>query len=376
MRRRSVKAVIALAAGTAMGVVAACQQATSVRLELSTNVSCDRALGVQVFAGKPGSIEANAPAAEDPTCVNGSLGTIVAQPPEEKTAPAAFRVVLGVTRPVSQCTASDGYAGCIVQRRELRYIDGETLRLPIVMYEWCIGVACDPSSTCASNGLCVSAKITDSAACIPPSICLPPGDPGTPAVPGVPVEAGADSTLPRDGAVDGTTPVDSGPDATGDAASDAGGIDAGSDSGKDSSSNSGKDSGSDAGSDGGGTDGGGTDGGGGASGTVACGALTCSAGQACCSGKIGGAAPVCIASDIACSPPQAHVGRIDCDQSSDCPPMSKCCNVSGNIVCLPQGQACVIEQTACRSAADCGGAMCSTGINIGQVIVTLCGGEL
>jgi hypothetical protein len=370
-RDRSVKTAIALGFGLALGLMAACQQATSVRLELSTNVGCERAQGVQIFAGKPGTVEGSAPAAEDPSCTNGSLGTIVAQPPEDKSAAAGFRVVLGVTRPVSQCTASDGYAGCIVQRRELRYIEGETLRLPIVMYERCIGVACDPSSTCASNGLCVSAKITDSAACIPPRTCLPPGDPGTPAIPGTPSEAGADGTSPSDGATDATATIDSGTDATTESGKPDTGADSAADAGKDSGTDSGTDAGTDAGSDAGGDSGSG----GGGGGAIVCGAQTCTGGAQCCSGKLAGAAPVCVPSDLPCTP-NDHEGRIECDQTSDCASPRQCCRIGSNVSCLAPGMDCTLENRACRSSADCGGAACQTGVNVGQVAMTLCNAEL
>jgi hypothetical protein len=266
--------------------IGACQKATAVRLELSTNVSCDRTQGVQIFAGKPGTVDGNAPVAEDVRCTNGALGTIVAQPPEDKTATAAFRVVLGVTRPASQCTEADGLAGCIQQRRVLRYIEGETLFLPIVMYERCIGVVCDPSSTCASNGLCVSATITDSAACVPPRVCLPPGDPGTPAVPGTPTEAGADGTL-IDGTADGTSPGDGSADVASDNSTFDTGTDAGADTGKDSgadtSTDAPKDAPSDSKKDVGDVPG---------SGEVVCGASTCVTDEACCTGKLGGWFPL------------------------------------------------------------------------------------
>jgi hypothetical protein len=351
--------------------IGACQKATAVRLELSTNVSCDRTQGVQIFAGKPGTVDGNAPVAEDVRCTNGALGTIVAQPPEDKTATAAFRVVLGVTRPASQCTEADGLAGCIQQRRVLRYIEGETLFLPIVMYERCIGVVCDPSSTCASNGLCVSATITDSAACVPPRVCLPPGDPGTPAVPGTPTEAGADGTL-IDGTADGTSPGDGSADVASDNSTFDTGTDAGADTGKDSgadtSTDAPKDAPSDSKKDVGDVPG---------SGEVVCGASTCVTDEACCTGKLGGGFPYCVESGKSCSPAASHAGRLDCDQSSDCPPGRMCCLVNNlDLQCLAQGVACPTESTACRSNADCVGSLCDTLRVIGRVDVLLCSNPL
>jgi hypothetical protein len=358
-RRRSTRAAITLGATLAIGFVGACQKPTAVRLELSTNVSCDRTQGVQIFAGKPGTVEGNAPAAEDGSCSSGSLGTIVAQPPEDKSAAAAFRTVLGVTRPVSQCTATDGYAGCIVQRRELRYIEGETLRLPIVFYERCVGVACDPSSTCASNGLCVSAKIADPSTCVPPSICLPTGDPGTPEVPGKPVEAGADATLPdaavTDAGSDGASQDSSSDAATGDAGTDS---DAGSDAQTDSGTDGGKDSG------------------GMTVGETVCANQTCGVGYACCTSKQGGADPICLESQFPCNAAQ-HAGKLECDQSLDCPNGRSCCLVGGNnMQCLADGVSCPVDLRGCRTNIDCAGAECTAGILVGKVFVPLCFGAL
>lgn len=352
-----------MGATLAIGFVGACQKPTAVRLELSTNVSCDRTQGMQLFAGKPGTVEGNAPAAEDSNCASGSLGTIVAQPPEDKTAAAAFRAVLGVTRPVSQCTASDGYAGCIVQRRELRYIEGETLRLPIVFYERCVGVACDPSSTCASNGACVSAKITDSSACVPPNICLPTGDPGTPDVPGKPVEAGADAPLPDAAATDAA--LDS---ATQDSSTDAASTDTGTDA---TSSDAGTDAKTDTG-----TDGGKEAGGPGAVGETACSNLTCAFGEACCTSKQGGPDPICLDAQFPCNA-GAHAGKLECDQSSDCPNGRSCCLVDGNkMQCLPQGMDCPLQLRGCRIDTDCPTGNCTAGVLVGKVFVLLCASNL
>jgi hypothetical protein len=362
---------LACALGTLVVVVVACQTATGVELVLSTNVACERLQGVQVFAGRPGELEQAVPAAEDRSCQGGSLGTIVAQPPSsDRTAVAAFRVVLGVTRPVSECTSADGYAGCIVQRRELRYLERELLRLPIVMYERCIGVACDPSSTCASNGLCVSARLADGA-CRPPLSCLPVGDPGL-----GPDGGSGSSSGGSDGAVpDGVAPQDAASDAT--PITDSGGsVDSGSDSGSEGGaadsgagdSGAGDSGAGDSGAGDSGSDGGNSDGGVGVAGDVLCGPVTCSgATPACCTGKLGGSQPICVDSMSLCAG-VTHGGRLTCDQSADCPVNEQCCFAGTQATCQL-----VCAARVCINNADClGGTLCVDGPFNGRVLVRTC----
>lgn len=359
---------IACALGALLVMVpAACQTATGVELVLSTNVACERLQGMQIFAGRPGELEQAAPAAEERTCQNGALGTIVAQPPDsDRSAVAAFRVVLGVTRPVSECTASDGYAGCIVQRRELRYLERELLRLPITMYERCIGVACDPSSTCASNGLCVSARLADGA-CRPPLSCLPVGDPGVGPDGGI-SGGGTDAALPdgfatSDGASDTGPRADSGAGdgATSDSGSDGGSPDGGAADGGTGDGGKGDSGTGDSGSG---------DGGAGGVGDVSCANLTCSgATPGCCTGKLGGAAAVCVDA-LALCPAASHAGRIGCDQSLDCPGNGLCCIEGTQVSCQA---VCPSTDQACRSSADCAnGLVCETLSFIGRAPVLRC----
>ncbi len=91
-------------------------------------------------------------------------------------------------------------------RRALRYVDGQTLVLPIVMHDSCIDVPCDERRTCINGGKCVPATIVD------PSRCATPG--------------GCDESTLGDGA-GGDGGAGDGGDASLDAGSDAPGPDAG-----------------------------------------------------------------------------------------------------------------------------------------------------
>jgi hypothetical protein len=356
-----------MSVGAVAGAIAACQSATGVRLVLSTNVPCDRVQGVAIAAGKPGETENAPPVTDSFQCDAGALGSIVAQPPGDKSAVAAFRVVLGVSKPVGQCTPDDRWAGCIIQRRELRYLVGSMLELPIVMYERCIGVACDPRSTCASSGQCVPVRIEDSSQCLPPRSCLPPGDPGLSVAPdGGTLVDGA----PGDGAL--TSDTGTMTDAASEAGTDGAALDGASqDSGGDSSTGDGgsvsdgaASDGGDAASDGG-SDSGSLDGG--TPGLVGCGNSNCGVpGQVCCAGG-GGNPASCV--DVAALCPLPNAGRVACDQSVDCAGGNVCCFTGGGTQC--QNMPCFSR--VCVSNADCSmGDTCTRSVDLGNITIRQC----
>src|SRR5262249_28363832 len=106
---------------------------------------------------------------------------------------------------------------CITSRRRVTSLAHTPLTLPIANDMDCVGVSCDPASTCY-RGMCVNATM-DAAACASPEGCTPSTEGGVP---------GARSS--DDGAPDGATGADAsggadaGADATG--TGDAGGGDA------------------------------------------------------------------------------------------------------------------------------------------------------
>ncbi len=138
-------------------------------------------------------------------------------PSASKDSDAAFLVVTGVDRPVSECTPANDYEGCIVQRRLIHYVKHTPLNLPITMWLVCKNVKCNVDSTCARTGKCVSARIEDPEACAGGD-CYPEGD--KPPAPGD--EAGATDGPTEDGPTEDGPIGDGGPgDAKPDSITDA-----------------------------------------------------------------------------------------------------------------------------------------------------------
>ncbi len=100
----------------------------------------------------------------------GDVGTLVVVPEGEKNGRVAIRVVMGVAKDPTECTAEQP-DGCVVTRRLLRFVEHRSVELSIGLHAICEGVSCDESSTCNALGECVSAEID-------PNCCEDPGDPG------------------------------------------------------------------------------------------------------------------------------------------------------------------------------------------------------
>lgn len=83
------------------------------------------------------------------------FGTLVLTPGEMST--AAVVVVAGLRNAVSTCTRANGYAGCIVVRRSVSFIEHTKVTLPIEAEAACADVPCDVVTTCRA-GTCVSSS--------------------------------------------------------------------------------------------------------------------------------------------------------------------------------------------------------------------------
>jgi outer membrane protein assembly factor BamB len=172
-----------LAAG-ALGVAVAvsgvgCRDATEITLRIHTDMHCRDFGGAAITVGALGEIESKAPIATTEACdaTSGTIGTIVLVPSGSSGDAVAVKVVTGLNRAASQCSAPDYGPGCIVARRSLRYIPHTPLELDIFMAAMCSGVPCGPSETCDA-GTCVSATIEDPESCAS-GPCGPPGPPVT-----------------------------------------------------------------------------------------------------------------------------------------------------------------------------------------------------
>ncbi len=163
--------LIALALTTGVS----CLDPTQITVVVSTDVRCEDTKGTSFVGGRPGGLDLDTPATSTTDCAQGRIGTLVSTPSGDKNADAAFAVVMGVDRPVSECTSADHFKGCIVQRRLLRYIRHTPLELPVTMWLVCKDVECGPDTTCARSGKCVPARIGDPSRCAE-GPCLPEGE--------------------------------------------------------------------------------------------------------------------------------------------------------------------------------------------------------
>ncbi len=195
-----------------MAGVVACQRATEVSLEVSTDAICEDVSATSITTGSLESVEAKPPNAVTEACEpsNGRIGSITIVPSGEEDAEFAIRVVTGLVKSPERCVA-DGYmGGCIVARRLVSFIPNQRIVLPVEMAVDCVDVPCGLTETCW-KGECVSARIED------PTVCTDPG--GC-------VDAGPDeeSTRPDGGFPDGSVPPngDGGSAGTGGTAGSAG----------------------------------------------------------------------------------------------------------------------------------------------------------
>lgn len=138
-----------------------CLAPTEITVVLHTDVPCSiaKANTVGVAVTKPGGDESAGFGAVGSQCDDsGGLGTVVVLPHSIDDS-VGIRVVLGVNKPTSQCTAPQ-YDGCIVARRSISFIPHTPLTLPIDLDQACVGTPCDPHSTCVSPQTCADAGTT------------------------------------------------------------------------------------------------------------------------------------------------------------------------------------------------------------------------
>ena len=194
---------------------ASCLDPTQITVDMSTDVKCSDAKGTAIAGGVPGTLDVATPTTMTGDCTNGHIGTLVSTPSGSKDTDAAFLVVLGVDRPVSECTPANKFDGCIVQRRLIHYVKHTPLNLPITMWLVCKDVKCDSQSTCARSGKCVSARIEDPEDCARAG-CFPRGDePPAPGEDGGPIgEAGLGEAGLGDADASEGGPIDAGKDSS------------------------------------------------------------------------------------------------------------------------------------------------------------------
>jgi hypothetical protein len=215
--------------GSALIVIAigasSCREPTNVLIETFTDIPYQNGRTVSYFAGKPGTTEfrtVDADATLDRPWSSSSIGTLTVVPEgDDDDVTVTLKLVMGVGRPTTECTAPT-YPGCVVARRRIRYVPHARLKLPISLYANCIGVPCDSDSTCNVLGRCVSSIPScngDTCVVEGESASSPPTIEGGVSIDGAGPTSSDASDLP-----DATKDAD--PDA--DASTEAGGGDAGS----------------------------------------------------------------------------------------------------------------------------------------------------
>lgn len=216
-----------------------CKEPTLVRLVISTNVPFAEGTRVGVYSARgPGVEDSSAQALQDAWGADGQVGTITVVPANGDEAPVYVRVVMGIGRDPDGCRLdATQKEGCIVARRKLSFLSGQSLAVPIRLHLACNGVLCTADSTCNSLGSCVSSSV-DPSRCIEPGGCDVSGDSSFQPAP----DAGTGGSPLLDATTDTGGPG-------GDAGSD-GSFDAGTDARSDAGADAGTDAGSDAGTGG------------------------------------------------------------------------------------------------------------------------------
>jgi hypothetical protein len=163
----------AFVAAAALASLGACQSATAIVVDVTTDVACREAnaghVSTTIAAGELASVDQRPPAATVTRCdpATGRIGSLVLVPSGAEDAEIAIRVVTAIERdPASCATAAPGSAqGCIIAVVTQRFVPHRTIELPISMEARCDGVVCPPGQTCAMSG------------CLPASLQTPPPQP-------------------------------------------------------------------------------------------------------------------------------------------------------------------------------------------------------
>jgi|SRR5579884_3295276 len=149
--------------------VSACQPATAIVVDITTDVPCGTPpaahMTTQIAIGTAADVDARPPVATTGHCdvASGHIGSLVIVPSGPEDGEVAVRVVTGVARPAGACDAAGG-DGCIVARRVLRFVPHETIDLPVAMTVACEGVPCGAGETCVRSA-CVTAELNGPSTC-------------------------------------------------------------------------------------------------------------------------------------------------------------------------------------------------------------------
>ena len=168
--------------------VSACQDATAVVVDVSTDVPCasEGTVTTAISAGTATDYTTSTPLTVTSRCdsTTGRIGSLVLVPAGADDAEVAIQVVTA-THGMAPDTCTADPAACMVERRMLRYMPHTTLSLPIRMTSRCLGTT--STAGCTSDPDHVEPGPTPTEA-----DAGAPGDAGTPA---------ADASPPADAGV-------------------------------------------------------------------------------------------------------------------------------------------------------------------------------
>jgi hypothetical protein len=129
----------------------ACLEPTEIIVEIHTNARCSDIRDTAIVVARPGMVAATAPVANAMGCKEeGRIGSIVIL----RGAASILEVTTGFSRNADDCRAKPGL-GCIVSRRDLRFIPNRSLRITIDQDVDCSGVPCDTEVATCERGTCV-----------------------------------------------------------------------------------------------------------------------------------------------------------------------------------------------------------------------------
>jgi hypothetical protein len=148
----------------AVPVLVRCASPTAIRVNVYSEVTCDKHSDVAlVGGGSLGELASKAPASTSTTCHDAAgvaaLGDVVLTPSGDKSGEIAFAVM---TRPdgesAESCADPANAAKCIVARRQLHFSPHDVLDVRVDLRLSCLGVVCPGDQTCV-KGACTSAQL-------------------------------------------------------------------------------------------------------------------------------------------------------------------------------------------------------------------------
>lgn len=157
MQRSTSALTLFFGASSLLAALTGCREPTATRLRLRTDVSWAPGREVAIFGGAL-TAPSDAPSAVVTSWTGRDVGDLVFVPADGAHGTVTVRIVMGVTKPVEQCSEA-APDGCIFARRRTSFVEHTVLELPVALYATCAGVACDESTTCNALGRCIPARV-------------------------------------------------------------------------------------------------------------------------------------------------------------------------------------------------------------------------